>query len=83
MSEAEKKLTLYEGAVISGLSYDEIWQQQAVFGGTAGPLEIEAYVLGLLRPDPHQHNLIAQAINERFIEQGGDHPVSYADSVLG
>jgi hypothetical protein len=35
--------------------------------------------LGLLRPDTYQHNLIAQAINERFLDNGQDHPVSYQD----
>ncbi len=76
------KLNLYQGAVLSGLSYDEIWRRQAVFGGTAGILEVEAYVLGLLRPDAYQHDLIAQAINEHFLEHGGDHPVGYSDSIL-
>ncbi len=81
MSRPGQKYSLYQGAVMSGLSYEEIWTRQAVFGGTAGRLEVEAYVLGLLDPDPHQHDLIAQAINEHFLEQGGNHPVAYSTEV--
>ena len=77
MSSPGEKYTLYQGAVVSGLSYEEIWQRQAVFGGTAGRLEVEAYVLGLLTPDAYQHDLIAQAINETFLDRGEDHPVAY------
>lgn len=80
MNDTHGTLSLFEGAMLSGLSYEEIWEQHATFGGTAGVLEIEAYVLGLLRPDDHQHDLIAQAINEYFIELGQDHPVAYRDT---
>ena len=37
-------------------------------------------MLGLLVPDDYQHNLIAQALNEYFIELGQDHPVAYRDT---
>jgi hypothetical protein len=42
-------------------------------------MAVEAYVLGVLRPDSHQHNLLAQALNEHFLELGADHPVAYAE----
>ncbi len=78
-----EQLNLYQGLVLSGLSYDEIWRTQATFGGTASPLEVEAYVLGLLRPSAHQHDLLAQAINEHFLDRGEDHPVAYSDRIVG
>jgi hypothetical protein len=40
---------------------------------------VEAYVLGLLSADSYQHNLIAQALNEHFIELGKNHPVGYRE----
>lgn len=49
---------------------------------TIGELELEAYVLGLLVPDDFQHNLIAQALNEYFIDVGQDHPVGYRDTAV-
>jgi hypothetical protein len=48
-------------------------------GGNAGEYEIEAYALGFLLADDYQHNLIAQAINEKCIDRGVDHPVAYRD----
>jgi len=62
----------------SGLSYQELWLRQVAVGGDADGIELEAYVLGLLRLDPHQHNLIAQALNEHFLDQGQDHPTPYS-----
>ena len=41
-------------------------------------LEIEAYLLGALLAPNHEHDVLAVALNERFSELGGDHPVPYA-----
>ena len=40
---------------------------------------MEACAHGLIRPDSHEHNLIAQAINECFIERDENHPVGYQE----
>ena len=39
-------------------------------------------MLGLLVPDDYQHNLIAQALNEYFIELGQALPVGYRDPAV-
>lgn len=77
MSASDAGLSLRDGVDLAGLSFDELWLRQVALGGTAGSLEVEAYVLGLLDIDPYQHNLIAHALNEYFFEQGEDHPVGY------
>lgn len=77
MTGPGQELTLEEGVARSGMSFHELWLSQLALGGEAGSLEVEAYVLGLLTPDAFQHDLIAQAINEYFIERGEDHPVAY------
>jgi len=41
-------------------------------------VELDAIVHGALAPSAHDHDLIAHALNERFVELGGNHPVSYA-----
>jgi hypothetical protein len=69
-----------ESALIrSGLTYQELWWRQVSVGGDASPLELEAYVLGLLHLDPHQYDVIAQAFNEHFLDLGEDHPVPYSE----
>jgi hypothetical protein len=81
VAEERTGLSLYEGLVRSGMSSQEVWLAQLGVGGQAGELEVEAYVLGLLHADPHQHDVIAQAINEYFISRGENHPVRYFDQL--
>ncbi|MEO7260426.1 MAG: hypothetical protein ABI047_04090 [Jatrophihabitantaceae bacterium] len=75
-------LSLQDGLDLSGMSVEELWLRQVSVGGSAGSLETEAYVLGLLIPDPHQYDVLAQALNEHFLELGQDHPVGYWDATV-
>jgi hypothetical protein len=80
VTATESGMSLQDGMRLSGMSFPELWLRQIAVSGTIGELELEAYVLGLLVPDNYQHNLIAQAINEYFIELGQDHPVGYRET---
>ena len=71
------EMDLFRGFQRSGLSWSELWMRQVSVGGDLGELEVEAYVLGVLAPDRYEHDVIAQALNEHFIDNGGDHPVGY------
>ena len=42
------------------------------------PVELEALLYGALTATDHNHDLIAHALNERFVELGGNHPVPYS-----
>lgn len=77
MTAEKRELTLEDGMRRSGMAYQELWLRQVGLGGEAGRLEVEAYVLGLLDADPYQHDLLAQSLNEHFMEIGEDHPVGY------
>lgn len=77
MFEHGTQWTLEEGMNHSGMTWDNLWLRQLSVGGAIGELEVEAYVLGLLEPDPYSHDVIAQAINEHFLDAGQDHPVAY------
>lgn len=61
-----------------GMSIDDLWMRYFALGGMSTALEIEAYLLGALLPADHDHDVIAVALNERFSELGGDHPVPYS-----
>jgi hypothetical protein len=82
VTSTESGMSLQDGMRLSGMSFWELWLRQIAVSGTIGELELEAYVLELLVPDDYQHNLIAQAINEYFIELGQDHPVAYRDTAI-
>ena len=61
------------------LSHGELWLRYFELGGMSTALELEAFLYGALEPTPHNHDVIAHALNERFTELGGDHPVPYAE----
>jgi hypothetical protein len=42
-------------------------------------LQLEAFLYGVLEPTVHDHDLVAHALNERFVELGRNHPVPYLE----
>jgi len=62
-----------------GLSQGELWFRYFELGGMSTALQVEAYLYGALIPTPHDGDVIAAALNERFSELGGDHPIPYSD----
>jgi hypothetical protein len=67
----------------AGLSQGELWMRYFEMGGMSTAFELEAFLLGVLVPTPYDHDVIAHALNERFSEMGGDHPVAYLGDVSG
>jgi hypothetical protein len=63
------------------LSHGELWLRYFELGGMSTALEVEAFLYEALEPSPHDRDLIAHALNERFVELGGNHPVRYADEL--
>ena len=62
-----------------GLSNSDLWFRYFELGGMSTALELEAYLHEALTPTSHDRDLVATALNERFSELGGDHPVPYSD----
>ena len=62
-----------------GLSISELWIRYFAVGGMSAPLEMEAVLFGALVASPTERDLLAVALNERFTELGGDHPIPYSD----
>ena len=59
----------------AGLSHGELWLRYFELGGMSTGFELEAFLYGLMSPSAHDRDVIAHAINERFVELGGNHPV--------
>ena len=55
----------------------DLWVRYFALGGMSTALEVEAYLVGALVPSPHEHDLIAVALNERFLELGCHQPIPY------
>jgi len=62
----------------AGLTREELWLRYFELGGMSTALELEAFLYGALVPTDHDHDVVAHALNERFVELGGNHPVPYA-----
>ena len=63
----------------AGLTHGELWLRYFELGGMSTALEVEAFLYGALQPTAHDHDVLAHALNERFVELGGNHPVAYSD----
>ena len=62
----------------SGLSVADLWFRYFALGGMSTALELEAVLYGALVATAHDSDVLAVALNERFCELGGNHPVPYA-----
>ncbi len=59
------------------LSHGELWLRYFELGGMSTALQVEAFLYGALVPTSHDHDVVALALNERFIELTGSGPVPY------
>lgn len=74
------EITLLEQARRTlGLSVSDLWLRYFAIGGMSTELEIEAILYRALIPSDADHDMIAVALNERFSELGGDHPIRYSN----
>ena len=62
-----------------GLSIPDLWMRYFALGGMSTALELEAILFNALVADVHDRDVLTVAINERFAEMGGDHPIPYSD----
>ena len=61
------------------LTRNELWLRYFELGGMSTAFQVEAFLFGALLPSDHDHDILAHALNERFVEMGGNHPVPYKD----
>lgn len=61
------------------LTVAALWLRYFELGGMATALELEAYLYGALQPSALEHDVLAQALNERFVQLGGVYTVPYSD----
>lgn len=61
----------------AGLSMDDLWVRYIGLSGSASAMMMSAFVAGAVPPTRRDHDLVAQALNERFLDLGRDMPVRY------
>jgi len=62
------------------MSFDELWLAYFALGGMATPAGLRGYLDGS-ETRAIDYDVLAQAINERFVERGGNHPVPYREDL--
>lgn len=68
---------LADGMDLAGLDYPTLWIRYVALGGNGTAEELRHHVTSGSCDDAAEHNVIAQAINEAFLERGENHPVAY------
>ncbi len=64
-----------------GLSVSDLWFRCLGLGGLLSVAELTSALAGRRTLPPREFDIVAQALNERFMEDGADHPVPYADAL--
>jgi len=64
----------------AGLSDPDLWLRYFELGGMSTPDEVRSYLQHGEVPSAHEHDVLAQALNERFSELGRNHPVVYTEA---
>jgi hypothetical protein len=61
------------------LSIGALWLRYFELGGMGTAVELEAYLCGALRPSPHEYDVLAHTLNERFVQLGLGESIPYSD----
>jgi hypothetical protein len=73
----EPTLGLSDGLRLSGLTHEQLWHRYLILGGGRTLGELREHLDSAACPDEHDHNVLAQALNEVFLERGKAHRVGY------
>lgn len=65
----------------AGMSFVDLWIAYFALGGAAEPGAVRTYLAGR-GSDSMDYDVLAQAINERFLDQGESYPVPYRDQLV-
>jgi hypothetical protein len=79
--EGTPGVSLRAGLSLSELDLPQLWVAYLGLGGTMSAERLEAALRGRHSLSSHEHDLVAQALNDYFTERGQDHPVAYSDEV--
>ena len=75
----ERRTAVVAARSMLGLDVTQLWMDALALGGTATIFELNDYLAGTADLPAHEYDVVAQALNERFVDEGGDHPVPYAE----
>ena len=81
MTESSRTERLDSARATLGLSLLELWFDYIGMGGSLMPKELRARLAGDGQLEDRDHDFLAQALNERFLDRDEDHPLAYIDEL--
>ena len=64
-----------------GMSARDVWVDYFAVGGNGSLAEVRGWLSSAVRVPAREHDLLAQALNDRFTDIGLNHPLRYSDAV--
>lgn len=72
---------LQEGFGATHWTLDELWVSIMGIGGSMDPSDVRSIAAGTRPATPAEHDIMASALNDFFVDNGGDHPVRLWDDL--
>jgi hypothetical protein len=72
-------LALDSARQLAGITVANLWLRYVTLGGTATRAQLRGVLGGKLKLGAAQYDVLAHALNERFVEMDLGYPVPYAD----
>ena len=66
-----------DGRLRLGMSTMALWIGYFEVGGNGTVADVQQWLAGERAPSDRDHDFLAQALNDNFVEQGLDHPMEY------
>lgn len=74
-------MALRAGMSLSDLDVDELWTAYLGLGGSMTQAQLVELMHGQRLVSDHEHDMVAQALNDYFTARGQDHPVAYSNEL--
>ena len=72
---------LEAGRVQAGMATIDVWLAYFALGGMESLPMVTSILMGTVVPSNSDYDMLAQALNERFMDHGQNHPVPYRDEM--
>ena len=77
----ESVMVLRAGLALSDIGVRTLWGSYLGVGGAMSLDHLVDTLRGTQEVSDHEHDMVAQALNDHFVDQGLNHPVPYADEL--
>jgi hypothetical protein len=72
---AESTAVLQRGYGLTGWTVEQLWIAAMGIGGSMDSRDVEGITSGAKAATPAEHDVLAAALNDHFVERNQDHPI--------